>query len=180
MPANNDLLNQVISEEKRKAIGTDAKWTAIALTALSFFFQQVTLNLTKTIEGLTPAIENASGPGNASIGDYLSIWNVFWTSAPLIVGLIILYVWWKSGGLNPGAPGAWIAATLVLGVAAAIGNSIGFRQVELNLYRYGSGPQGMFASMLSNYASGYGVLNFISSFIVAVFLARTYNVIAAD
>jgi hypothetical protein len=151
-----------IEESPHKVIGREAKWTALLL---GFVGQQVTLNVLK--DTLAPAIENVRQPGEAAVGDYFTILQVFWTSAPLVVACAIIYILLMKGMLRGGA--GVIIAGLVLAGAAYIGNKLGFQHTNVPSYDLGFG---LMVKMIESYFSAYGCITFVSSLIVGVFFGR--------
>ena len=175
-----DILESLIPKQKREAIGRDAKWTAIGIALFTLLGQQIVLN-SETITTLYSPFENYLKPGVASLGDYITIWNTFVVSAPLVVAFSIIWGYGseklrKQEGFAAGH--YWIAAIL-LWVAAWIGNQAGFTPVRSEGLRGGT-PYAWVAFMLGDYLNAYGVVLFLSSLAVGIFVSRAWKTVVID
>lgn len=167
------------TKQKFGAIERDARWTGIAIAIISLVGQQFTLN-NESIKTLWSIAENVRKPGVAPPGDYLTFWNIFAASAPLVVVIAAMYVY-VTGKLERGeglAPWHFGVAAGLLYVAAYVGNEIGFRPV----YPGGLGgtPPAMMAFMLQDYRNAYGSILFGSSIAVGVFMGRAWKILTSD
>lgn len=160
-------------EDKKNAIKRDAKWTALALPLIALLGQQFTLNgLAKEIG---PVVNNISKPGAPLLLEYLGIAEVFWTSAPLVVALAIIYIMFRKDVLlsTPGMA----AAAIVLVLAGTLGNALGFPGFEFRA-QYGSTPPGYILGALEAYMNAYGLVTFLSSIVVGIFFGRAYWILS--
>jgi hypothetical protein len=161
------MIESFINNEKIKAVQKEAKWTALVLSFITFLGQQLTLNGVSTLS--LPIIKNISQAESAGISDYLTILQVFWTSAPLVIALSIIYVLLIRRSIH-----GWplvIVSGIILYISAVVGNTFGFQQVGIYsnvLSRY------LLGDVLQAYWNGYGILAFLSSLVVGFFTGRTY------
>lgn len=177
--APKNYLDSVIPQEKRDAIGRDAKWTSIALAVITLLGQQVLLNMdgVKTLYSI-PA--NALKPGVGSFEDYINIGHVFWQSAPVIIAFAIIFIFvnnqrQKQAGF---ALGHFFVAAILLVGAGYIGNALGFAPVKTALYN--ENPYASFAMVLVDIFTSYGVILFLSSLVVGFFMARVWKHLSTD
>lgn len=161
------MIESFINNEKIKAIQKEAKWIALLLSFITFLGQQATLYSVSDVA--LPIIKNISQAGTAGVSDYLTILEVFWTSAPLVIALSIIYVLLVKGSIS-----GWpliIASGMILYISAVVGNVFGFQRVGIYsnvLSRY------LLVDVLQAYWNGYGILAFLSSLVVGFFTGRAY------
>ena len=172
--APKNYLDTVLPQEKRDAIGRDAKWTSIVLAVIALLGQQVFLNI-DGVKALYSIPANYLKPGVGSIEDYIKIGNVFWLSAPVIIAITIIinFVNNQRQKRQGFAPGHFFVAAILLVGASYIGNALGFAPVKTALYN--GNPYTSFAMVLGDIFNSYGVILFLSSLVVGFFMARVWK-----
>jgi hypothetical protein len=183
MRGENQMNSEHVSQGKLKKISQNAKWTAIALGVIPFFFQQFILN-SESVKKLYAPIQNSMQPGTASLTDYITLGNTVIASAPLIIAFAGCYVFYrrkqeKGEGL---APGHFYAGAFLLYLSALMGNLVGFTPVKTSIYRLlmAGNPYSTFSLMMSDYHSSYGSILFLSSLIVGLFVGSSWMILSDD